>query len=202
MAHNHNIVDDDLSFIIDPETRKITNRSGTAISLIQYDHKSERFVFEIPRYIEGHDMLASDFIEIHFINTGTGTSSSVRTNKSGIYIVTDAEADDENAEVMYFSWLIEQASTSLAGTLSFQIKFKCYKSDDATTLEYIWNTDIFKNVVITAGIDNTGSAIDDANAPTSADANKLFYVDGNLRISYLSLGEGLEIKDGVLTVTL
>ena len=52
MAHQHGVYDTDKHFVIDSNTRKIENQSKSKITLIQNDHDSERFTFEIPRYVE------------------------------------------------------------------------------------------------------------------------------------------------------
>ena len=48
MAHIHSVYDNDTHFKIDPATRQISNESGKVV-LMQNDHNSERFTFEIPR---------------------------------------------------------------------------------------------------------------------------------------------------------
>ena len=50
MAHTHDVIDYDKHFVIDPVTRQIDNKSGKIV-LMQNDHNSERFTFEIPRYV-------------------------------------------------------------------------------------------------------------------------------------------------------
>ena len=55
MAHSHQVVDDDKSFIIDSATRTISNPATNKLILIQHDHNSERFTFELDKVIEGHD---------------------------------------------------------------------------------------------------------------------------------------------------
>lgn len=56
VSHTHSIIDSDTYFIIDPITRVIENTAHRKNILMQRDHKSERFTFELSRYIEGHDM--------------------------------------------------------------------------------------------------------------------------------------------------
>lgn len=58
MAHKHPIYDTDPHFKIDGDTRVIINASDVKVALMQGDHNSERFTFEIPRYVDGHDMSA------------------------------------------------------------------------------------------------------------------------------------------------
>ena len=54
--HNHNVYDTDNKFTIDGITRAIKNVSSSKTTVMQFDHNSEVFTFEVPRYIEGHDM--------------------------------------------------------------------------------------------------------------------------------------------------
>jgi len=56
MAHIHPVYDTDSHFTINPITREIKNESSTKTRLIQYDHNSERFSFDMPKTVEGHDM--------------------------------------------------------------------------------------------------------------------------------------------------
>ena len=56
MPHTHPVVDSNLHFVINPLTREITNNSKK-VKLMQYDHASEIFTFEIPRYVDGHDII-------------------------------------------------------------------------------------------------------------------------------------------------
>ena len=67
MRHIHSIYDTDQHFIIDPIDRSITSEAEK-VTLMQNDHLSERFTFELPRYIEGHDMSLTDKVEVHYLN--------------------------------------------------------------------------------------------------------------------------------------
>lgn len=154
MAHTHNIVDDDKHFVIDPVTRSITNLSGSTVYLMQYDHNSERFTFEIPRGIEGHDVSISDTVEIHYTNTGSGTSVSRRASNSGVYQVDNLTIDSEDDEKVVFSWLISQNATLFAGAVKFQLKFKCYNAVSTDVPDYIWSSDMFEDVVVRPGLNN------------------------------------------------
>lgn len=143
MAHTHAVVDSDNHFIINPITREITNNSKK-VKLMQGDHASEIFTFEIPRYVDGHDMSLCNKIAIHYINIGqTGSNPDV-------HLVEDASVDDAN-ENLVFSWLIYRTATKYPGTLNFLIKFSCVTDG---IIEYQWNTDIFKGIMIATGIDN------------------------------------------------
>lgn len=146
MAVRHSVTDSDKRFIIDPVTRAIKNQSGK-LTLIQYDHNSERFTFECPHYIDGHDMSLCNKVEIHYINAGITNSKS-----SGMYITDDLQIPADNPDIITFSWLISQNATRHVGKLNFVIRFACV-SDDGV-LEYVWNTGINSDISISKSIYN------------------------------------------------
>lgn len=156
-AHKTNIVDADLHFSIDKVTRVISNNSEK-ISIMQYDHNSERFSFEIDRIVEGHDMLNCrgdrGSITIHSCNA---SSSSRNVSSNDIYVVTDVaiRTEDLNKEPskqkLFFTWLISQNATKYAGTLNFAIIFAC---DDGNKTIYRWGTNPYKGITILPEIYN------------------------------------------------
>ena len=150
MAHTHAVIDSDNHFIINPVTREITNNSKK-VKLMQGDHASEIFTFEIPRYVDGHDMSLCNKIAIHYINIGKSGSNP------DVHIVEDARVDDAN-ENLVFSWLIYRTATKYPGTLNFLIKFSCVTD---SIIEYQWNTDIFKGITISARIDNEETLVEE-----------------------------------------
>ena len=151
MPHTHPVVDNDLHFVINPITREIANESKK-IKLMQGDHASEIFTFEVPRYIEGHDMSLCNKIAVHYINIGSSGSNA------DVYIVTDA-AIKESEDKIEFSWTIYRTATKYAGNLNFLVKFLCL--DDDSKIVYQWNTDIFKAISISTGIDNEETIIEE-----------------------------------------
>ena len=144
MAHLHSVYDTDLHFKIDAITRVITNQATLKTKLIQYDHNSERFTFEIPRYVDGHDMMLCNEIRVHFINAG-----SARQQRKDVYPVYDAQLSPADSKVVIFSWLISQNATRYAGTLNFLVQFSCVQDDG--TIDYTWHTDIYKGIVVSTG---------------------------------------------------
>lgn len=153
MSHKHPIYDTDPHFTIDPITRKITNHTAGKTRLMQYDHNSERFTFDIPRLVDGHDMSLCDKVEIHYTNISKNNAQ----HNDGVYPVSDITTNAETDKV-YFSWLISQNATQIVGTLNFIIKFICLDGEDVT---YRWNTDILKDILISDGINNAESVIAD-----------------------------------------
>lgn len=150
MAHQHSIYDSDLHFVIDPVTRGITNQSEKKNSVIQFDHNSERFTFELPRYIEEHDMLGCNRVEVHYVNIDSKTGNQ----KSGVYEVQDLQVSPHDDKVVICSWLVSNNATHYAGTLSFVIRFACTSGD---VVDYVWNTAVFKNYAVQNGLYNSDS---------------------------------------------
>lgn len=149
MAHSTQIRDGDVHFTIDPITRSIKNTASTKTSVIQYDHNSERFTFILPRYIEGHDMMECNNVEVHYL-----TNSAV----SGVYSVEDLRPD-ETEENVVCSWLLSQNATQNAGSLHFLLRFSCVAEDG--TVEYVWNTGIYKGISIASGMYNSEAIVED-----------------------------------------
>lgn len=150
MGHTHNVYDTDTHFSINPITRMIKNESSKKVVLVQHDHNSERFTFELPRQIEGHDMSLCNLVEVHYLNLDAVT----KEKKSGLYTVTDLHEDGEH---VVCSWLISQNATSLVGSLNFLLRFACVTG---TVVDYAWNTAIFTGITISDGI-NAGEMFEE-----------------------------------------
>ena len=154
MPHSHPIYDSDKHFVIDPITRNIVNNSSK-LTIMQYDHNSERFTFEIPRVIEGHDMSLSNAVRVNFINIG-----SIKTNtNSGVYEVDDVEVSLDDPDTIIFSWLISGAATRYNGSLNFAIRFYCIS--DESIIEYSWGTNIYSGIKVSNSLDNSETIVED-----------------------------------------
>ena len=149
MAHKHSVYDTDLHFIVDPITRKITTECKK-MQLMQNDHNSERFTFEIPRYIEGHDMILCNVVQIHYININ---SSNNQERNSDIYVVDDLQLSPDSETVVVGSWLVSNNATTYSGTLNFVIRFACI-NEDTGEIDYQWFTDIYSTITVSKGIYN------------------------------------------------
>lgn len=148
MSHEHVIYDTDGCFLIDPETREIISGSEN-LSLIQYDHNSERYSFSMPRFIDGHDMSLCNSVEIHFDNI----SRNKREVNSDVYLVDDLSISDDDDSTIIFTWLVSDSATQISGKLAFAIHFYCV-SDDGL-YDYAWHTSIFDSIPVTATKNNT-----------------------------------------------
>lgn len=150
MAHIHNIFDAEPRYVIDPVTRLISKLSKGDEVIVQGDHNSERFTFEVPRWVDGHDMSTCDRVEIHYINIGSNA------RKSDIYKVNDLQFDPDDTQKVICSWLIAQTATSLSGSLNFVLRFVC---TSGSTIEYAWNTLPYTSIKVGAGINNSEELI-------------------------------------------
>lgn len=150
--HEHNIIDSesDSYFLINPIARSVVNNVSKKTSLMQYDHNSERFTFEVDRYIEGHDMLQCNEVRVHYTNI-----SSNKAKYPGVYDVKDLEVDPKDGTKIRFSWLISENATFYAGQLNFSISFACIENGET---KYRWNTNINTSITILQGLNN-GDAI-------------------------------------------
>lgn len=156
MAHKHSVYDTDTHFIIDGVTRAVKNASQTKTMLVQHDHNSERFTFEIPRMVDGHDMSICNSVQVHYINI----DSTDKTKKtSGVYEITDIQISPDSDDVVICSWLISGNATKYVGNLSFVVRFACV-SDDGT-LDYAWNTATHSAVSVSTGIYNGEAVVEE-----------------------------------------
>jgi len=152
MSHTKKVFDTDAHFVIDPITRTIKNMTPTKISIMQNDHNSERFTFTIPRFVEGHDMLESDKVEIHYINSDT------KEQTTGIYEVTDLQIDETDENNVQCSWLLSRNATKYAGSLAFLVRFVCLNGTD---VDYAWNTSIFSGISVGKGLDCSDEVLEE-----------------------------------------
>lgn len=153
MAHIHSVFDSNEHFVIDPVTREIANSLAKKIVVMQFDHNSERFTFEIPK-VDGHNMANCDRVEIHYINVDAADKTLKST---GVYEVNDIQPSPDDNSVAVFSWLLSRNCTKYAGTLSFLIHFAC--TTDGVE-DYAWNTAIFQSITIGNGMNNGAEVVE------------------------------------------
>lgn len=146
--HDHKVIDSDLIFKVDSFNREITAENPQKELLIQGDHRCERFSFEIPRYIEGHDMYLCNSTQVYFLNV----EDKKRDNKhiTGVYTFDDLHIDTENPDKLIASWLISGNATKFAGILQFMLVFSCI---DGTRVDYKWCTKIFEGIKVIESLD-------------------------------------------------
>ena len=163
MAHKHSVYDTSLHFIIDGNTRLVKNSTEAKVTLVQYDHNSERITFELPRYIDGHDMSLCTDAQVHYINIERKTNRE----SVGIYECDDLQIAPDDENVVICSWLISKNATRFVGSLFFVIRFICSEDREIT---YSWNTARHTGLSVTDGIYN-GEDVDEI---VESDAFKIF----------------------------
>ena len=142
MAHKHSLYDTDPHFKIDPATRQIENASGKIV-LMQRDHNSERFTFEMPRLIDGHDMSQCNAVEVHFVNTDNSTKEKNIDSRP----LTDLQLYPDDEDIVICSWQIDEDVTAYAGSLAFMLRFACM-ADDGVTTDYAWHTAAYDAITV------------------------------------------------------
>ena len=142
MAHKHSLYDTDARFKIDKDSRAVINAIDVDTVLFQGDHNSERFTFELPRMIDGHDMSLCNSVKVHYTNVG----ATSRETCLDVYEVTDLQVSPDDEDVVICSWLISSNATRYVGFLNFSISFKCV--NDEGIVDYAWNTAIHKGITI------------------------------------------------------
>ena len=195
MPHIHPVYDGDPHFEIDPDTRQLKYTSPEKLTIMQGDHRSEIITFDMPRFIDGHDMLKCDTVEIHFTNIDSKNSS---TRALGKCEVDDLQisADDENTLV--FSWLIPREATTYVGGLMFTIRFIC--TEDSKPV-YVWSTAICTSVHISESIDNAEFPVVDSYEEGYKDGKA--EADAELEAIDAELDRIIAIQNGLIpTLTL
>ena len=95
MEHKHGVYDSDMRFTINAVTRQIKSDPKQKTVLMQNGHNSERFTFELPRYIEQHDMSLCNQVEVHYLNSYAKDKD--RLNK-GLYTVENLQISPDDPE--------------------------------------------------------------------------------------------------------
>lgn len=179
LSHIHNVTDSDNKFIIDGISRTIKNASTSKTTVMQFDHNSEVFTFELPRYIEGHDMMQCNRVEVHYLNI----DSITKQENEGIYLVDDLTVNADDETKLTCSWLISQNATQLVGSLNFLLRFICLTDD---VIDYVWNTSIFSGIYVSKGIYNSDIVAEQYIDTIKAWENRLSVVENSIGSSGIS----------------
>lgn len=153
MAIKHGVHDTDTHYIVDPISRAAKNDGLKKVSIVRDDHHSEVCTFELPRYVEGHDMAKCNRVEVHYINT----HSQTKETSTGIYVAADFGICETDPEKVTFSWLISCAATKYPGQLAFALHFACV--DPYTDeIQYWWSTALNTSISVLETINNSGTS--------------------------------------------
>ena len=147
------VFDCDHRFVVDAFTREITSKKPQKEVLMQNDHNSERFTFEIPRFIEGRDLSKCNLVRVYYRNG----------NKNSYYTVTDVSVYPFVNDTLICSWLISQNATSNVGPLTFMLKFA--QLNDEELIDYAWSTKAYNNVDIISSLEGSSMSEYAYNVP-------------------------------------
>lgn len=146
MATTHDdktvVIDSDSIFTLNANTRTVTS-SPDKLEIVQFDHNSERLTFECDRYIEGHDVLLCNAININYIVSDV----------CGVYEIEDLAVSENDEYKVTFSWLISSNVSQRIGNVQFVIKLMCVQEDGSLT--YAWNSKINSSITVVKGINNS-----------------------------------------------
>ena len=179
LSHIHEVNDSDNKFIVDGISRAIKNTSASKTTVMQFDHNSEVFTFEVPRYIEGHDMMECNRVEVHYLNIDTST----KEENEGIYLVDDLKVSENDETKLNCSWIISQNATRLVGSLNFLLRFICSTDD---VIDYVWNTSICSGIYVSKGIYNSEIVAEQYLDTIKAWENRLKVVENSIGSSGIS----------------
>ena len=152
VTHEHEVTDPDSYFIIDPVSRTMTNESRVKNVIMQFDHESEVYTFQIPRYVEGHDMMTCNRVRVHFNNIDGETGEEI----ADVAEMYDLMVNPEDPDTVISTWTIKRQATQKAGILSFLIQYECVNDGEPV---YEWHTDIYEDVTVKKSKRNSEVAI-------------------------------------------
>ena len=160
-----------LNFTIDPKYKTIIpifdtpeDENKPIYYPVQYNHCADKYTFQIPPTIEGHDMTKCNDIQIHFVNIKAEvevigdevkvTNIDETSKVSGVYSVDDQIVNTGSSVTngLKFTWTVSDNATQYSGILAFAIHFKCTNGEN---VEYSWNTRYYSNLYVFKGINNT-----------------------------------------------
>lgn len=182
VEHSHEVPDSDAHFVIDPYTREITAARYSKTVLMQGDHNSERFTFELPRYIDGHDMSLCNRVIVHFDNVG----ETIENIYSDVAYMYDLQINPSDPETVISSWLIRREATQIVGILSFSLQYQCVEEDEIT---YEWNTDSYDEIEIRKSKQNGEAAIVKYTNVLEQWRSQIFDASNSIMASITSEGE-------------
>ena len=133
-------------FSVNTAEKVVVKQSEWKITVAQYEQDATCLVFDMPRYIDGHDMLACNAKEVHYTTRGGGL---------GVYEIVDAALKKGSDKIITFSWYLSSIATENVGPLSFVVRFAEIENSNPTNILFDWYTlSNDKDIEIIAGMNN------------------------------------------------
>lgn len=185
--HTHPVVDSDNYFVIDPVTRIIKNMTNGPLVIMQRDHKSTVYTFQLPRYIDGHDMSLCNRVKCHFNNVENNEENGGLIEHADVAELTDLRVNPDDRNTVICSWTITRQATQYAGALGFFIQYLCV--DDEGNETYEWHTDEFVEVVVKKTKHNDEQAIVEYTAIFEQWRERIFGAGDSVKSEMIALTE-------------
>lgn len=189
--HVHTVTDTDNYFIIDPVTRIITNPIGRPLILMQRDHKSTVYTFQLPQYIDGHDMSLCNRVKCHFNNLETTIneedSSETIIEHPDLIELTDLRVNPNDENSVICSWIITRQATWYSGALGFFLQYLCVDNEGNETYE--WHTDSFTDIIVNPTKHNDEAAIIEYTAIFEQWRERIFGAGDSVKNELIALTE-------------
>lgn len=115
---------------------------------VQYDHNVETVTFDCPRYWDGLDMSKMKV----YINY------KLPNRTLGSYVANNVAVDENNTNLMHFTWTISRNVTESEGNISFLVCIK--KVDDDGNEENHWNSELNNTIYVSKGLETTETIVE------------------------------------------
>lgn len=165
---------------------------------VQYDHNIETVTFDCPRYWDEHD-LSEMYIYINYNRSD---------DLKGMYLAKNISVDEENPNMIHFTWTIDQDVTQVEGKIKFLV---CAMTTDSEGFqETHWNSEINEQMYVSTGLEVQNevmerypAVINDLLTKMDALTGKDVPIDGSLTMSGIAadaavVGERFTEIDGRL----
>ena len=139
MANHSNVKDTGAFFTIVPETREVKVPSTHKVIGVVGDHLAEQLTFEIPKYIDGHDIAgcARRYVEWENVKDEIGSDQLVELTEP---------PEGAKDGMLYFTWTIRDRLAAAKGLVQFSIHFEDVDTNGLRL--YHWGTTACKNCEI------------------------------------------------------
>lgn len=165
-----NILDNNIIFILNGETKELINVDETS-KIMQYDNGSQAISIIIPRVIGGHDMCDCNAGSVHWriIDSKTGNPNSgvialgnyidESTVESIFEIIPGSDNDDKLDDILHTEFRFKDSVTQYSGAMIFAVRFERNVTDDKGLIsnKYRFVTDTNKSITIVPGLDSSAS---------------------------------------------
>lgn len=185
--HIHVMTDADKYFIIDPISRTIANPIGRPLVLMQRDHNSTVYTFQLPRYVDGHDMVLCNRVKCHFNNIEVNSDAEIAIEHPDLVELTDLRVNPDDTSTVICSWAITRQATFYPGTLGFFIQYLCVDAEGNETYE--WHTDTFSDVIVNKTRHNDEAPIIEYTAIFEQWRERIFGAGNSVKNELIALTE-------------